>query len=306
MWDNRNDSYKSEILENIKAIILSRCCKTDTFNPPEIKSLFLARNDRPRLPCHCLEQPIAALGIQGNKIITIGQREFNISPGKLLVNCVDVPGNYVLLDASPQHPMLSIYFLLDKQIITELASEARFPYPHAEYASFTCAVMEASTDIMEGFLRLARLADRPKDAPVLSPLVIRELHYYLLASPMGGILRDLFMKGAKDGRILQAITWLKQNLDRAVSMNLLAKSANMSISSLHRHFKEITGFSPLQYHKRLRLCEAQRLMLTENERADSAAQAVGYESVTQFNREYKRLFGEPPRRDINKRKKNLA
>ena len=140
---------------------------------------------------------------------------------------------------------------------------------------------------------------------VFAPLILRELHYLLLVGPQSEMLRELYARGARDNRIIDAIRILKKHLNRSISMETLAKKVNMSISSLHRQFKRITGVSPLQYHKRLRLSEAQRLMLAANERADIAAIAVGYESITQFNREYKRMFGEPPRRDVMARKERL-
>ena len=131
---------------------------------------------------------------------------------------------------------------------------------------------------------------------------MRELHYLLLAGPQGGILRGLYAHGARNGQILQAIALMRRNMTRPLRMDALARQVCMSVSSLHRHFKSITGLSPLQYHKQLRLYEAQRLMLVENERAASAALSVGYESVTQFTREYKRMFGESPHRDISRRR----
>ena len=147
-------------------------------------------------------------------------------------------------------------------------------------------------------LRLVELLDRPNQIAVRAPIIMRELHYLLLVGPQGSTLQSLYTHGTQDSHIVQAIAIMKQNIASPLRMDTLARQLSMSISSLHRHFKNITGFSPLQYHKQLRLYEAQRLMLVENERASNAALAVGYESVTQFNREYKRMFGEPQHRDI--------
>ncbi len=131
---------------------------------------------------------------------------------------------------------------------------------------------------------------------------MRELHYLLLIGPQGGVLQRLYTRGSQNNQIIQAIALMRQHIATPLRMDALAREVSMSVSSLHRHFKNITGFSPLQYYKQLRLYEAQRLMFMENERAAGAALCVGYESVTQFNREYKRMFGEPPHRDINRKR----
>lgn len=133
-------------------------------------------------------------------------------------------------------------------------------------------------------------------------MMLRELHYLLLVSPHGKILRQLNTPGTQNNQVVQAINWIRANYKIPMRVDSLARQVNMSTANLHRHFKLLTGLSPLQYQKRLRLHEAQRLMLMESERASSAALSVGYESITQFNREYKRVFGEPPLRDINRRR----
>lgn len=164
------------------------------------------------------------------------------------------------------------------------------------------SVADAEPEFLEGVLRLTELLDKPKQIPIRAPLIMRELHYLLLIGPQGGILQGLYTHGSQNNQVIQAISLLRRNIASPLRVDDLARHVNMSVSSLHRHFKSVTGFSPLQYHKQLRLYEAQRLMLMENERAASAALSVGYESVTQFNREYKRMFGEPPHRDINRRR----
>lgn len=133
-------------------------------------------------------------------------------------------------------------------------------------------------------------------------MMLRELHYLLLISPHGKILRQLNTPGTQNNQVVQAINWIRENYKIPMRVESLARQVNMSTANLHRHFKLLTGLSPLQYQKQLRLHEAQRLMLVENERASSAALSVGYESITQFNREYKRVFGEPPLRDMNRRR----
>ncbi|MDL2270169.1 AraC family transcriptional regulator [Desulfosarcina sp. OttesenSCG-928-G17] len=146
----------------------------------------------------------------------------------------------------------------------------------------------------------AELFDQPEKLAVIGPMIVREIHYLLLAGPNGHRLRLFHTLGSQSHQIARAISWLKENLATAVPIESLAEKVNMAPSTFHRYFKEITSLSPLQYQKRIRLHEAQRLMLAKDMNAGSASAAVGYESLSQFNREYKRLFGEPPRRDIKR------
>lgn len=291
-----------------KSIILDRLCSLMlAFMPMSgtkeslIPGFFLARNDYPVPSVHCLAFPKLGLIIQGQKLISFGQQEYRVRPGQSIVTCVDTPSASSLIDISPKHPFLSIFFTLNRKIFADLLSEIP-SINHSPLNTPPPYVMETPPDFLETLLRLTELLARPKEAPILGSMILRELHYLLLAGPYGNILRELYMSGSNDNRIIDIISWLKNHVNESFSIEQLAKMVNMSISSLHRHFKSLTGFSPLQYQKRLRLYEAQRLMLAENERADMAAIAVGYESITQFNREYKRMFGEPPKRDVKRRK----
>ena len=152
---------------------------------------------------------------------------------------------------------------------------------------------------------ICELLDKPEQIAIRAPMILQELHYLLLIGPLGHVLRGLYAQGSQNSQVLQAVSILRRDLGAPVRMESLARQVGMSLSTLHRHFKTVTGLSPLQYLKQLRLHEAQRLMLMEDMRAASAALSVGYESVTQFSREYKRMFGEPPHRDIQ-RKRTLA
>ena len=154
--------------------------------------------------------------------------------------------------------------------------------------------------------RPARILDTPERIPILAPLVIREIHYLLLIGPQGAGLRQLNTHGTQANSIALATDWLRKNYRTPLLVSQLARQVNMGTSTFHRHFKEVTGMSPLQYHKRLRLYEAQRLMLAGEMDAGSAGLAVGYESTAQFNRDYKRLFGEPPLRDLKRMRRHDA
>ena len=239
--------------------------------PGPVDGVFLVRREAVNCSESCFTRPLASLIVQGSK-------------------------------QALQRPFLSLFFYLDRQMLGELIM-AMPPEERAAGADDSgVSVADADPDLMEGVMRLAELLDKPRQIAMRAPLIMRELHYLLLAGPQGGILRGLYAHGAQNGQILQAIALMRRNMTTPLRMDALARQVCMSVSSLHRHFKSITGLSPLQYHKQLRLYEAQRLMLVENERAASAALSVGYESVTQFNREYKRMFGEPPHRDISRRR----
>lgn len=269
-----------------------------------VNSFYYIRKNESSICQHCLTIPMAILIVNGCKIADHGHGERKMETGDLVINCVDSPSVSTIRGATPEAPFLSVYFTLDRKIFAELLGEMQ---PESRQSAVNNNfVIPAPADFMETILRLSEVAFQPQQAQILGPLILRELHFLLLTGPQGNLLSTLYMGGSKDNRIIDAIAWLKQNLDRSISVETIAKKVHMSVSSLHRHFKSVTGFSPLQYHKELRLHEAQRLMLAENERADMAALAVGYESVTQFNREYKRKFGLPPHRDVSRRKNGFS
>ncbi len=262
---------------------------------------FLVRHDRPSLGGHCFEKPLASLVVQGGKRILLGSREVAIHAGQSMVAAVDLPSATLSMEATPERPFLSLFFLLDRRILSDLLLE--LPAGGVgEAAPAGVSVTDATPDYADAMLRLAALLETPDRLAVLAPIFLRELHGLLLLGPHGGVLRALYARGSKNRQIIEAIAYLRRNLTQPLRVEDVAREAHMSVSSLHRHFKGVTGFSPLQFRKKLRLHEALRLMLAENERAATAAAAVGYESVTQFTREYKRMFGEPPHRDIARRR----
>lgn len=291
----------ASINQNLKEVIL-RHRKTPGACASAIPSLTLVRRDESNLTERCFEKPLASVIVQGAKKSIIGTQEYVLQENQCLVSAIDMPSFSHAIAPTHQNPFLSLFFYLDTKILTELISEMN----PEDRPPFCCeqgvSVAEAEPEFLEALLRLAELLDKPKQIPVRAPIILRELHYLLLVGPQGSTLQRLYARGSQDSQIIQAISIMKQNISQPLRMESLARQVSMSISTLHRHFKSIIGFSPLQYHKQLRLYEAQRLMLIENERASSAAMAVGYESVTQFSREYKRMFGAPPHRDITLRR----
>lgn len=288
----------------LKEKLLQRMDKPGNYQTA-IESLVFSRRESADCSEKCFEKPLAAIVIQGNKRSFFGVREYQYNENQCLVTGVDMPASFSAMDASPEKPFLSLSFYLDRKLITELSMDMAQENNTETIECQGVMVADATIDLLDGFLRLVNLLDKPEQISIRAPLILRELHYLLLLGPHGGILRQLNTLGTQNNQVVRAIAWLRQNITRSVRVETLAHEVNMSTSSLHRHFKNITGYSPLQYQKQLRLYEAQRLMLTENERAANAALAVGYESVTQFNREYKRLFGEPPHRDIARRRESL-
>ena len=299
--DSDRQERIARINRKLREVILRHMAAPDA-RPSAVKGLTLVRRDETNSSERCFEKPLASVVVQGSKKSTIGMQEYVLRENQCLVSAVDMPSISYAVDPSAESPFLSLFFYLDKKIFTELISEMDPEERPSFQAGRGVSVADAEPEFLEALLRLAELLDKPKQIAVRAPIIIRELHYLLLIGPQGSTLQGLYTSGSQDSQIVQAISIMKQNIANPLRMDALAKQVSMSISSLHRHFKSITGFSPLQYHKQLRLYEAQRLMLVENERAANAALAVGYESVTQFNREYKRMFGEPPHRDITLRR----
>lgn len=266
-----------------------------------INGFNLVRREDVGKPEQCFEKPLVGLVVQGTKHSLMGGREYIYTENQSIVAGVDMPISSYVINPSPEKPFLFLYLYLDRHVLSSLAMEMAPEVIETE-ESESVTIADADADLMEMFLRVVELLEKPEQIPVRAPMMLRELHYLLLISPHGKNLRQLNMQGTQNNQIFQAIDWMRKHYKNSLRVDELARQVNMSTSNLHRHFKALTGLSPLQYHKQLRLYEAQRLMLVENERVSNAALSVGYESITQFNREYKRLFGEPPLRDTSRRR----
>ncbi|EAR08778.1 AraC family transcriptional regulator [Reinekea blandensis] len=234
---------------------------------------------------------------QGRKQVLLGEDAYEYHANSYLVTSVDLPIVAQITEASDEYPYLGIIIGLDTQVLSELMVDARLPSIPARKTERGIGVSEMSLSIMKSVHRLVELQDTPQDIPILAPLIKKELFYHLLMGPQGARLRQMILSGSHSHQIAQAIQWLKANFQASDSMDELADRMNMSRSGFYQHFKAITSLSPLQYRKHLRLQEARRLMVVEQLDATTAAYRVGYESATQFNREYSRLFGKPPASD---------
>lgn len=262
-----------------------------------IKGLLFHRQTSNAEPQPRFFEPVIIVVAQGRKLVKIGLEECHYGENICFVCGIDMPVSSCVIEASEEKPYLSMSLYLDTGLIASLASKVP---PTATVSSFFRGAMiqELEPDLLDSFVRLAELAEKPDQIPVMEELLLREIHYRLLASSFGNTLRTLNTFGSQWNQITMAIAWLKENYKEPMLVEDLAGRANMAPSTFHKYFKDITALSPLQYQKRLRLDEAQRLMLSEGHDVTQAAMTVGYESVTQFIREYKRLFGEPPRKNV--------
>ena len=290
-----------ELNDSLKEKLLKWLPEQSRLETP-IPGLALTRHDENTSAIRCFYTPMIALVVQGFKRSMIGDHEANYGELHCVTVGIDMPGVFHITDASPQAPFLSLSVKLDRRIITQLITEVPSIVTAQEGEVTPIVVDEAGKDLLQVFSRLVELLDTPSRIPVLAPMIIREIHYYLLCGSQGKCLRLFNTNGTQANQIAQAISWLRDNYTSPLRMEELARYVNMAPSTFNRHFKEVTSLSPLQFQKRLRLYEAERLMLLEGKDAGTAALMVGYESGSQFNREYKRQFGAPPRKDIAKKR----
>jgi len=262
---------------------------------PRVK---LFRFSSPTQPLHSLHEPAICLVVQGKKRVRIGDEVLDYDSSRFLTASVDVPVIGQVIEASADKPYLCFKLEIDRVMLAALAlemgpSDAGDPAPGVALSPVTHELLDAA-------LRLLRLAETPRDIPMLAPLAERELLYRLLAGEYGARLRQLAHADSKLSQVNRAISWIKSNYREAFSIETLASEARMSSSALHLHFKQVTSLSPLQYQKQMRLQEARRLIFAEAMDAARAAHEVGYESPSQFSREYRRLFGAPPMQDVTR------
>src|ERR1700712_3494167 len=260
----------------------------------EVQGLHLHRISRPGGPSHGIQTPALGLIAQGSKRVMVGDDVYVYDPMHYLVSSVDLPVVGQVAVASGEQPYLGLRLDLDVEEITALIrDESLPPATHAD-ATRGLYVNRLGTPMLDAVLRLLRLLDTPEDIPILAPMIKREILYRLLMNGSGARLRQIALQDSQTQRIAKAIMMLRQNFDQPLRVESIARDVHMSVSSLHHHFKAVTAMSPLQYQKQLRLQEARRLMLIDMTDAATAAHRVGYESASQFSREYSRLFGAPP------------
>jgi len=271
--------------------------KEDCSTP--VRSLFFFRREVPTEPCACTVEPSVLFVVQGAKQLLIGEQSFAYDTEHFLLNSLDLPASSQVLEASPDRPCLGLMLRLDLRVMADIIAQSGMPPPRERAADGSTAICTVTPALLEPVHRLLALLHEPDAIAVLAPLIEREIHFRLLTSDLAGRLWRMASVGSQSHRIVRAVDWLRANYAQPLRIDELAEHVQMSPSTLHHHFRLLTAMSPLQYQKWLRLNEAKRLMLNEHLDAASAAFNVGYESPSQFSREYSRLFGVTPKRDIN-------
>lgn len=259
-----------------------------------IPGLTTIRSTEPSGLVHAMPRPLVCLVLQGCKQVAVGTQLFTFNAGDSLLITADVPTVSQITQASRAQPYLSLVMDLEPAVIAELTVQMK-PLPAVEGAPVRFETTDS--EVADAALRLMRLLERPASVPVLHRQLVRELHYWLLAGKHGAAIRRLGWPEGHDRRVARAVEVLRAQFAQPLPVEQLAATAGMSPSSFHQHFRTVTSLSPLQFQKQLRLIEARRLMMAEGMSASSAAFTVGYESASQFTREYARMFGLPPVKD---------
>jgi AraC-like DNA-binding protein len=295
----RTQSNREELIERI-AHALPEDGILDAFS-----GLRLARSAKPTEPIRSLYQPAFCFVAQGSKQALLGEEIFRYDPGHYLLYTVELPLTVQVKEASKEHPYLGFRLRLDSSLVASVVMESGIEPKKGDATIKAMTVGAMDSELLDASVRLVRLLDTPDASKVLAPLIIREIVFRLLAVGQGARFSHLLTVGTDTRRISQSIGYLREHFDQSLRMDDIAHEFGMSVSGFHHHFKSITAMSPLQFQKQLRLQEARRLMLDENLDAASAGYRVGYEDPAYFSRDYKKLFGSPPHRDIAKLRSNL-
>ena len=278
--------------------------ETGVFDTP-ITGMEFVREDAPVICAATVYEPGIYLLIQGELRIALGDSEIHYRPMSYMITTVDLPVTATIMEASEEQPFLAIKLTVDARDVADLVLKLG-DEPHANRSCCPCGLSTAPVDydILDTMIRLARLLKTPQHAPILEPLIKREVIYRALVGEMGAKIRNFVKPDSHAHRITQVIEQIKQRYTEPLRVAELAGTVNMSESTFYHSFKEVTRMSPVQYQKKLRLHEARRLMLSDGLEASTASYKVGYESPSHFSREYSRMFGAPPRADVAKLRQN--
>lgn len=270
-----------------------------------VSGLTLVRNETTTLPVGITYRPLLCVVAQGAKRVVIGSRTLHYGEGTYLVVSHDLPVSSRIIEASPERPYLAAAFSLDPARLALLIRETGLT-ASAGAAQSSFAVSPIRPEILDPFCRMLALLDDPAAIAVMAPLIEREILFQLLRSEAGDMLRQIAFADSHASRVSRAIAWISANYAHPFSIDAVAEAAHMSPSSLHRHFKAVTMMSPLQYQKALRLQEARNRLIAAQENAANIGSAVGYDSPSQFTREYARMFGAPPGRDAERLRQEMS
>jgi AraC-like DNA-binding protein len=278
--------------------LIEQFAGADGVHATAIPRAFLIRSSRPTEQLHAVQEPAVCFVAQGRKQVMVGQSIYVYDRAKYLIASVEVPIVGQIIEASPAAPYLCLRLDLEPAAIGALMLEAKVAGLANDTPGPALSLSSITPELLDAAIRLVRLLGAPRDIPVIAPLAEREILYRLLRGEQAAQLRQIAFAESKLQQVNRAIGWIKRHYRAPFSIDTVAAEARMSPSTFHAHFKSVTSMSPLQYQKQLRLQEARRLILSQSLDAATAGHAVGYESPSQFSREYKRAFGAPPARDI--------
>lgn len=293
---SRPVAMRKELARKIAAHI-----RVDGKEATVIPGLSLYRKSAPTQCTSAAYEPELIVFVQGEKRINVGGTTLEINDSTFLLTSIEMPVVSQVTKASREEPILAMMLKLEMPAVREILSQEEFRVPEAVSGTRGMAVGTSSVELLDACSRLLDLLGSPKDSPFLANLIQREIIYRLLRGPQGENLRAIATLGEQSNRTAKAVAWLRENYAKPLRVEDLASVAQMGVSTLHHHFRSLTAMSPLQYQKQLRLHTARVRMLTDGMDAASAAFEVGYESPSQFSREYSRFFGQPPMRDIKAR-----
>ena len=276
---------------------IARHPATDRLVTTPVPGLVLMTGTEARLPRHILFRPSLCVIVQGAKRLLLDDLSLDYAAGQALVVALEVPALGHVTMASEAEPYIGINLDLDPAMLQEVIEKLETP-PRIGDGAVGLFVADVDDELRGSMVRLLKLLDRPQAIPVLFPAIMREISYWLLTGPYGGEVAKLALPDGHARRVSSAIRLLRDRFDKPLHIEELAEAARMSPSSFYQHFRTLTAMTPLQYQKQLRLLEARRRMLAEEVNVETAAFAVGYESPSQFSREYTRMFGTPPKRDV--------
>ncbi|CAN5219238.1 AraC family transcriptional regulator [soil metagenome] len=295
----------SDAYDELTAIV-ARFAATDGLYDTAIGGLFFSRQSAPTPYSHSAQWPCFALVLQGAKTLEVGADTFRYSLGDYLVVSLDLPVASRVTEASAERPYLGLGMAIDPARLKEVLARVGSLPPVGTNDMRGVAVNVAPPELLDASLRMLRLLDRPQDIAAMAPLLEQEILYRLLTGPLGPRLLQIATAETPSNRIAHAIDWLRDNFSRPLRIEDLAERVGMSVSSLHHHFKAVTAMTPIQFQKQLRLHEARRLMFVEHLDVGTAGFNVGYQSPSQFSREYSRLYGQSPLRDIGAARAQMA
>ena len=295
----RSQANHAELIDRIAR--LSQADRDIQYKP----GLVLSHRSAPTQPLYSVHTSAFCVVAQGSKEVLLGNDRYQYDSTHYLLSTLELPTVSQVIEASNKEPYLGLRLEFDPSLVTAVMMDAKFSPPQSETEARAVAVSWMEGGLLDAVVRLVRLLDQPAEYDFLAPLTIREIVYWLLVGEQGKRLCHLAVLPGNAHRIAKAVEFIRRNFDQPLRIDSFARELGMSASGLHHHFKAVTSMSPLQFQKQIRLQEARRLMLGEDFDAFTAGSRVGYADASQFSREYKRLFGEPPLRDVHRLRKSL-